>query len=307
MTAPLARPWDPRSEPRLQPGSTLADRYVLQAILGQGGSGTVFRAWDRALGCLIAIKVIRDEMAQDPEWIRRLAREVRLARSVRHPNVCAVFDVGQSQGHWFVTMELARGGTLRDELHSAGPADQGPKVGRRLSSWPRRASDARAVCAGLAAVHAMGIIHGDVTPRNILRMEDGRLTLADFGMALPQEERTTLRGGTPIYLPPEVLMGARADQRSDLWQLGLVLHEILFDRRPDWGPTDAFPVFRRPSRKDLPPEATALVEVCAGCLVWNPAARPATATWAVERLGPRRGWGRLRRWLAALGPVTCPS
>src|SRR4029434_3935450 len=95
----------------LEAGSVLADRYQIEATIGQGGSGTVVRAWDRVVGEPIAIKILHPARAKEQSWIKRLAREVKVARAIRHPNVCRVFELGHAGGHWFVTMELASGGS----------------------------------------------------------------------------------------------------------------------------------------------------------------------------------------------------
>ena len=202
-----ARPGEPAPARELGPGVLLADRYQIDAALGQGGSGSVHRAWDRALGETIAIKILRPDRARERSWIMRLAREVKVARAIRHPNVCRVFELGHADGHWFVTMELGSGGTLRELLHEEGSAQR---------ALPERLADARAICAGLAAIHAVGIVHRDVTPQNLLRMGDGRLVISDFGLAIELTATTTLHGGTPNYMPPETMLGRRADQRSDV-------------------------------------------------------------------------------------------
>jgi eukaryotic-like serine/threonine-protein kinase len=282
----------------LRPGSLLAGRYQIEATLGQGGSGTVYRAWDRALGEPIAIKVLRHDRAAERSWIKRLAREVKLARVIRHPNVCRIFELGHGDGHWFVTMELGTGGTLR-ELLQDGTAAQRP-----LSE---RLADARAICAGLAAIHAVGIIHRDVTPQNVLRLTDGRLVLSDFGLAIPMTANTTVHGGTPNYMPPETLLGSRGDQRSDVWQLGVILHEVLFGARPSFhhegeGAKEAAKM-RWPLPLEASPVEEELARLCATCLASNPAARPATAMVVVGRLSaaeairPRRPIQKL--WLRA--------
>jgi len=281
----------------LQHGSVLAGRYQIEAALGQGGSGTVYRAWDRVLGEAIAVKVLRPDRAAERSWIKRLAREVKLARVIRHPNVCRIFELGHSDGHWFVTMELGAGGTLRDLLQDKAAVAQ--------RSLAQRLSDARAICAGLAAIHAVGIIHRDVTPQNVLRLADGRLVLSDFGLAIPMTANTTIHGGTPNYMPPETLLGSRGDQRSDVWQLGVILHEVLFGARPTFHHEGDSAKMRWP----LPIEASSVEEelarLCADCLASNPAARPATAMVvagrlaAAERARPRRPLQRL--WLRVRG------
>jgi tetratricopeptide (TPR) repeat protein/tRNA A-37 threonylcarbamoyl transferase component Bud32 len=276
----------------LQIGSVLAGRYQIEAPLGQGGSGTVYRAWDRVLGEPIAVKVLRPDRAAERSWIKRLAREVKLARVIRHPNVCRIFELGHADGHWFITMEMGAGGTLRELLQSGASAQ------RPLAE---RVADARAICAGLAAIHAVGIIHRDVTPQNVLRLADGRLVLSDFGLAIPMTANTTVHGGTPNYMPPETMLGSRGDQRSDVWQLGVILHEVLFGARPTFHHEGDVAKMRWP----LPIEASRVEEelarLCADCLASNPASRPATAMVVAGRLAaaegarPRRPWQRL--WL----------
>jgi len=256
-------------------GSVLDERYQIEASIGQGGSGTVFRAWDRVLGEPIAIKILHADRAREKSWIKRLAREVKVARAIRHPNVCRVFDLGHADGHWFVTMELAAGGSLRQLLRAPQPTQ------RPLAA---RLEDARALCAGLAAIHAVGIIHRDVTPQNVLRMTDGRLVLSDFGLAIETTDNTTVHGGTPNYMPPETVMGERADQRSDVWQLGAILHEVLFGGRPAWERGTGGLTMKWP----LPPEASPVEEelarLCGECLAPDARARPPTAMAVAGRL-----------------------
>jgi len=256
-------------------GALLAGRYQIEATLGRGGSGTVYRAWDRVLGEPIAIKILLPERARERSWIKRLAREVKVARAIRHPNVCRVFELGHADGHWFVTMELGAGGTLRDLV-------QDGKSARR--PLPERLEDARAICAGLAAIHAVGIIHRDVTPQNVLRMPDGRLVLTDFGLAIEMTANTTIHGGTPNYMPPETLLGARGDQRADVWQLGVILHEILFGCRPTFDHEGERVTMKSPLTPEATPVEEELARLCADCLGSNPALRPPTAMVVAGRL-----------------------
>jgi serine/threonine-protein kinase len=291
----------------LGPESVLDDRYQIEAILGQGGSGTVFRAWDRVLGEPIAIKILHHERAREKSWIKRLAREVKVARAIRHPNVCRVFDLGQADGYWFVTMELATGGTLKDLLREG-----------KTRPLAERLQDSRAVCQGLAAIHAVGITHRDVTPQNVLRLSDGRLVLSDFGLAIEGEDETTIHGGTPNYMPPETVMGERADQRSDVWQLGAILYEILFGRRPEWERRADGLVMKWPLPVNASPVEEELARLCGDCLAQNPAIRPVTAMAVAGRLAaaevarPRtsveRAWLQAKGWAAryrGIGLVLC--
>ena len=206
-------------------GTVLAGRYEIRRLLGRGGVGVVVQAHDRVLGEDVAIKVLRPEHGAETRWIERLAREVKLARQIRHPNVCRVFDFGQADGHAFLVMELA-GGSLRDELA------RGPAAARTLDA---RLADARAVAAGLAAVHAAGIVHRDVTPQNVLRMADGRLVVSDFGLATDADPTaSSIHGGTVAYMAPEIARGEHASLASDVWALGVIVHEIVFGGRPAW-------------------------------------------------------------------------
>jgi len=280
----------------IKAGAVLEARYQIEAAIGQGGSGQVFRAWDRVLGEPIALKILRPDRAREKSWIKRLAREVKVARAIRHPNVCRVFDLVNADGHWCVSMELASGGTLRDTLH-----------GNRSRPLAERLADARAICAGLAAIHVVGITHRDVTPQNVLRMADGRLVLSDFGLAVESDE-TTIQGGTPRYMAPEAVMGQRLDQRSDVWQLGSILHELFFDRRPEWRSDSGRIVLVEPAGPGAPALYKKIGRLCRGCLAQNPGERPADAMEVSVRLaaaemgGSGGAIGRLvrRRWKVAL-------
>ena len=296
------RPGAPASQRPIEVGAVLAERYQIEAALGQGGSGTVFRAWDRVLGDPIAIKILRPDRARERSWIMRLAREVKVARAIRHPNVCRVFEVGQADGHWFITMELGMGTTLRTLFEQESSVE-----GAGARPLSDRLVDARAISAGLAAIHAVGIVHRDVTPQNVLRMDDGRLVISDFGLAVELAATTTMHGGTPNYMPPETLLGRRNDQRSDVWQLGLILHELFFGQRPVFEETAGKTAMRWP----LPPEATPVEEelarLCGDCLSVAPMARPATALVVAGRLAaaeearPRSAVERV--WLRAKNGV----
>jgi eukaryotic-like serine/threonine-protein kinase len=181
--------------PPLSRGSVLAGRYEVDRVIGRGGMGLVVKAYDRTLGEAVAIKILRAEYAGERLWAERLAREVKLARQIHHPNVCRVFDFQQDEGRAFVVMELASGGNLRDEIRG-GYAKTAP--------IEARITDAQAIARGLAAIHAAGIIHRDLTPQNVLRMADGRLVVSDFGLATDASETTTsIHGGTIAYMAAE--------------------------------------------------------------------------------------------------------
>src|SRR5262249_44686672 len=176
---------------------------------------------------------------------------------IRHPNVCRVFDLGHDEAHWFVTMELGEGRTLGDLLRERASGPEPP--------WSQRLAEARAVCAGLAAIHAVGIVHRDGTPQNVLLMSDGRLLLSGFGLAIAAQESTPFLGGTPRYMAPEVVVGHRADQRSDVYQLGLILHEILFGTRPEWEARDGSTAPKWPVPETATPAEEELAALCGDC------------------------------------------
>lgn len=272
-----------RRPPPLEPGVIVDRRYEIERCVGEGGSGFVFRAYDRVLAQRVALKVLHAEHSGDKSWIKRLKREVRVAREIQHPNVCRVFDLGHADGHWFVTMEYAAAGSLRQVL------DDRSAIFRPLKKVPvndlaARFADAQAVCAGLAAIHSVGIVHRDITPGNVLRMEDGRLVITDFGLAIKAKDVTTFHGGTPRYMAPEVLQRKPADQRSDVWQLGYLLHEIVFQRHPDWMHIGDRLVLRSPAHEICTPAEKALAELCTECLSHNPDTRPKNAIEVAGRL-----------------------
>jgi WD40 repeat protein len=262
--------------PDIERGTLLAGRYQIEDVIGKGGSGVVLRAFDRTAQAVVALKVLKSELARDAKWEKRFSRELRLGRPVQHPNVCRIFDIGEADGHRFLTMELASGGTLRDELK------RGESGTRSLSE---RLADAEAVIAGLAAIHVVGIIHRDFKPDNLLRMGDGRVVLSDFGLATDAANApgATVLIGTPHYMAPEVLAGEPATTRSDVWALGVVLHEIFFGRRPERRSTSFDGSSTKPSPRAGSPTERAMLDLCERCLAEAPLDRPEDAG-AVMRL-----------------------
>ena len=200
----LERPFPTSDSPAvpLRSGTVLAGRYEIGETIGQGGMGLVVQAFDRTLGVEVAIKIVRAEYAGEREWSERLAREVKLARQIQHPNVCRVFDYAQAEGRAFLSWSWPRVARFVTSFAPARPP------ARPLAA---RIADARAIAAGLGAIHAAGIVHRDISPQNALRMSDGRLVLSDFGLATDSFDGTTsIRGGTVAYMAPEVARGGRA-------------------------------------------------------------------------------------------------
>ena len=278
--------------PEIEPGDVLAGRYQIEAILGKGGSGIVLRAFDRVSATVVAVKVLKDGLTHDPRWEKRFSRELRIGRPIRHANVCRIFDIGDADGYRFLTMEFATGGTLRDLIKKNQP----------LRPLAERLADAAGVIAGLAAIHDAGIVHRDVKPDNMLRMEDGRLVLSDFGLAtdLPDSTMVSVFVGTPHYMAPEVREGDPATTRSDVWSLGVVLHEIFFGKRPERRTSRSVTGVSKPSATSSTLER-AMRALCEKCLADDPAERPENAM-AVGRLFERSRrspgailWSRVRR------------
>jgi len=204
----------PQSD-RFAAGETYADRYRIVSLLGRGGMGEVFRAYDLLLREPIAVKLVKGSSFHGNAGA---LNEVRLARRITHPNVCRVFDVGQAGEEYFITMEYVDGENLRSLLDRIGrlPPDKVLDVARQLA-------------CGLAAAHAKGILHRDMKPENIMIDGRGIVRITDFGIAtaFKSDAPSDVIIGTPAYMAPEQLNGGAVSERSDLYSLALVLHELL--------------------------------------------------------------------------------
>ena len=263
-----------RGGSRFEPGTLLASRYRIVALLGRGGMGEVYRADDLTLEQPVALKFLPEEVVGNESNLARFRNEVRLARQVSHPNVCRVYDVGQIDDQVFLSMEYVDGEDLASLLRRIGrlPADKGVEIARRL-------------CAGLAAAHEKGVLHRDLKPSNIMLDGRGQVLLTDFGLATAAEQVSAveIRNGTPAYMAPEQLSGKEVTVQSDIYALGLVLYEIFTGKRPfeassladlvraqsETTPTNLTSVVR-----DLDP---AVERVILRCLDPAPARRPPTA------------------------------
>lgn len=209
-------------EPRFPPGTMLLGRYRIISVLGQGGMGEVYRADDLRLSQQVALKFLFRGLSGDSSKLARLHQEVRIARQVSHPRVCRVHDIAEVEGEAFLTMEFIDGEDLRSLLKRIGrlPEDKGVQIARQL-------------CEGLEAVHETGIVHRDLKPGNVMIDGRGQVRLTDFGLAaftnaIPAAE---FHSGTPAYMAPELLAGGVPTVQSDVFALGLVLHELFTGRR----------------------------------------------------------------------------
>jgi serine/threonine-protein kinase len=216
--------------PDLQPGTLFHGRYEIRGLLGRGGMGMVYEARDRTLDEAVAIKVLRPDFAQDPRMAERFRSEIKLARKVRHRNICAIHDYGEDRGLLYISMELIGGTDLKRILRQRGALP------------PAEAYDvAIQIAEGLEAVHEAGIIHRDLKTPNIMVDSRGVARLMDFGIAKREGDSSlTVTGqvvGTPEYMSPEQAHGGKVDFRSDLYALGVVSYEVFTGRVPFRGET----------------------------------------------------------------------
>jgi predicted Ser/Thr protein kinase len=256
---------------RFVPGTLLASRYRIVALLGRGGMGEVYRADDLTLAQPVALKLL-PSAAASPEMVARLKGEVRIARRVSHRNVCRVYDIGEADGLPFISMEYVDGEDLSTLLKRIGrlPSDKALDVARR-------------VCAGLAAAHERGVLHRDLKPANVMLDRQGEVVITDFGLATfaDQVPEDDARSGTPTYMAPEQLKG-EVTARSDIYSLGLVLYEIFTGRRAFDSRTlaalrdreEATPQSPSSHVRDLDP---AVEHAILWCLEFDPSRRPPSA------------------------------
>jgi len=205
----------------ISPGALLGQRFEILSVLGSGGMGIVYKARDRDLDDLVALKMLRRELWGDRNQLDRLKSEIKLARKITHPNVLRTHDFGEIDGVPYISMEYVRGVTLRYMLDQTNrlPYSAGLRLAKQL-------------CTGLGAAHAVGVLHRDIKPENLILEPTGNAKLMDFGIArridrlAPAQTQAGFIVGTPQYLAPEVLQGSEADARSDLYSCGIVLYEI---------------------------------------------------------------------------------
>jgi predicted Ser/Thr protein kinase len=259
---------------RFTPGTMLTDRYRIVGLLGKGGMGEVYRADDLKLRQPVALKFLPEALSKDRRRLERFHHEVRVAREVSHPNVCRVYDIGESEGHAFITMEYIDGEDLASLVRRMGR----PSKDKALQI-------ARQLCAGLAAAHDKGVLHRDLKPHNVMIDGRGTVRITDFGLAGFAEDfaGAELRAGTPAYMSPEQVEGRAVSVKSDIYSLGMVLFELFTGRRPFEGASRADLQRSRSSLSptsvsSLVPDIDPVVErVILRCLEREPSARPSSA------------------------------
>lgn len=270
---------------RLADGALFASRYEIQGLLGRGGMGMVYRAYDRELSEPVAIKVLRPDVARESgRVVQRFRSEIRLARRVRHRNVCSVYGDGEDGGLLFICMELLPGENLARPVREAGglPRDEAWDVVLQ-------------VACGLVAIHEVGVVHRDLKTANLMRDAVGVVRVMDFGIAKSQgdsETRVTASGstslmGTPEYMSPEQLRGQDVDARSDLYSLAIVAYELFTGELPLRGETPVATIVRQlQDAPDLgsPKLPPALRPVIARALAKGPDERFASASEMMRAL-----------------------
>ncbi len=214
-----------RTLANLQPGAMLAERYEIMQLLGEGGMGAVFKAKDLELDRIVALKVIRPDLAGKREVLERFKQELILARKVTHKNVIRIFDLGQAEGMKFITMDFIDGQDLKGMIRQKGKFE--PKEAAAIM---------RQVCQALDAAHTEEVIHRDLKPPNIMVDKQGKASVMDFGIARSLVDAgLTMTGvlmGTPEYMSPEQAQGQKLDARSDLYAMGLIFYEMLTGKNP---------------------------------------------------------------------------
>jgi serine/threonine protein kinase/Tfp pilus assembly protein PilF len=214
----------------LTTGSTFANRYQIIEEIGKGGMGRVYKVQDTKIKEKIALKLIKPEIAKDKRTIERFSNELRLARKIRHKNVCQMFDLGEERGTQFITMEYVSGEDLRNSIRRFGQLPIGKSI-----------AIVKQICEGLAEAHRQGVVHRDLKSNNIMIDDDGNVRIMDFGIARSLEAKGITGAGvmigTPEYMSPEQVEGKELDQRSDIYSLGVILYEMVTGRVPFEGDT----------------------------------------------------------------------
>lgn len=278
---------------QLAPGHMLNDRFVIVRFIARGGMGEVYEAEDRFLqGTHVALKTILPHIADDPSLRERFEREVLLARTVTHPNLCPIYEIFHCDvpppAFYFLTMKLLPGETLADRLqrHDTIPPKESMAILRQMA-------------AGLAAIHDQGIVHRDIKPNNIMLDgygDDVRLWITDFGLARAHESETTLHikgavAGTPGYIAHELYNGQPPSQASDLYAFGVVLHEVFTGQKPTEAPDNSSVIVNPRLSSVAPSFCSNLVREC---LDLDPKRRCQAFANALESLGLKRS--RAKTW-----------
>jgi eukaryotic-like serine/threonine-protein kinase len=272
----------------LPPGAVIGNRYQIIQILGEGGMGAVYKAKDLELSRVIALKVIRPELASNPEILQRFKQELILARQVTDRNVIRIFDLGESAGIKFITMEYVEGQSLYQILKEKGklPVSETVEIMRQM-------------LRGLQAAHREGVIHRDLKPGNIMRDAQGRVVVMDFGLARSLAgdgmTRTGTMMGTMEYMSPEQAQAKELDARSDIFTSGLICYELLTGKMPYHADSVVASLLKRMQERAIPPSdwdasiPQPVSELVSRCLERDPAERWQSAEEILERIDEIQG------------------
>jgi len=286
-------------------GDLLKDRYRLERLLGRGGMASVWLASDEVLERPVAVKILSDTIASDPEFLARFRREAQIAAGLSHPNLIGVYDYAEGAERPYLVMEYVPGETLAERMSRNAVVDC-----EQL---------ARELLGALSHIHAAGIVHRDIKPQNVLIAPDGGAKLIDFGIALPKDATALTRTGhllgTARYIAPEVMNGELATERSDLFSCGVMLRDCIGNSPPD----QLYMLVERLSRPDprarpasagealaqidrrpsIPDQPTERFEPTPPRQQPEPSApRPMPSAPRPSRTGPRRAWGKAAAALA---------
>lgn len=302
----------------LQIGEVLGGRYEILHLLGEGGMGAVYKARDRELDRSVALKLIRPELASNPSILARFKQELLLSRQVTHKNVIRIFDLGDADGVKFITMEFVEGRDLRSLILEQ----------KKFS--PEAAVDImQQVCQALEAAHGTGVIHRDLKPQNIMREDNGRIVVMDFGLARTMDgdgmTQTGALVGTMEYMSPEQALAKDLDQRSDIFAAGLILYELLTGKTPFKAESALASLIKRTQERAIPVSdhddtiPGALSGIVSKCLERDPALRYQNAnellrafdSWEGKRAAATLGfhadvkpWGQTIPWPVITGILT---
>ena len=248
-------------------GMLINDRYEIIERIGSGGMADVFKANDTRLNRLVAVKILKQEFSNDKNFITRFKNEAQSAACLSHPNIVSVYDVGDDNGYHYIVMELVEGITLKKFIEKKGRLEVREAVGISIQ-----------IAQGMEAAHDNHIIHRDIKPQNIMISRDGKVKVADFGIAKVVSTNTFTQTtvGTVHYLSPEQARGGYSDERSDIYSLGVTLYEMLTGELPFGGDSDVTVALAhiqneaRPAREIVPSIPYSLDRVVQKCMQKHP-------------------------------------
>ncbi|NTV81338.1 MAG: protein kinase, partial [Candidatus Aminicenantes bacterium] len=288
----------------LERGSTFARRFEIIEEIGKGGMGTVYKAYDSKIREIVALKLLKPEIASDIEIIERFRNEIKLARQVSHRHVCRMYDLGEEWLSIYISMEYVPGEDLKSFIRRSGHLNEAKALGLT-----------RQILEGLVEAHRLGVIHRDLKPQNIMIDRDGNAKIMDFGIARSLHTKgitgTGVIIGTPEYMAPEQADGRDVDHRADIYALGAILFEMVTGRVPFEGETPLSIVLKHRSEPPEDPQtlntqiSTGLSRIILRCLEKKREKRYQTAAAALDDLaGLEKGLPAARQVTVRAKPLT---